>query len=172
MASSVCGPTLVARAESGANTSRTRAVDRRSDMKPRELITLRHRIRWISIPAVLSSVSLTVSLMAASTAAADAPDRLITKHGVELRADERVFVLFAALNALEFNEETRRKGPPLRAPEFHPIRVQIRDALRAQDDAGNLAGIRSMFEANPAEIEVYLEAVLGGEGLSSDAQKL
>src|SRR5688572_25489815 len=116
-----------------------------------------------SIRRVLSSLSMTVSLMAASTAAADEPDRLITKHGVELRADENVFVLFAALNALEYNEETRRKGPPLKAPVFHQIREKVRNALRQGDKKNATAGIKKLFDENPAEVEVYLEAILAGD---------
>jgi hypothetical protein len=109
---------------------------------------------------------LTIALIAAT----DAPDRLITKHGVELRADENVFVLFAALNTLEYNEETRRKGPPLKAPVFHPLRGKIRDALRQADKKG----LHKLFDDNPAEIETYLEAILATDKdkPSGDAAKL
>lgn len=109
-----------------------------------------------------------------ATGGADAADRLITKDGVELRSDERVFVLFAALNGLGYSEESQRKGPPLRAPVYHPIRVQVRDALRKADEAGLTGGIRTMFDENPAEIEVYLEAILAGEGgnASPSAKKI
>ncbi|MCK6551475.1 hypothetical protein L6R52_36905 [Myxococcota bacterium] len=107
---------------------------------------------------------------------ADAPDKLFTLQGVELRSDERVFVLFAALNGLGYAEETERKGPPLRAPVYHPIRVQVRDALRKADEAGLTAGIRQLFDEQPAEIETYLEAVLaadvGDANLSPQAKKL
>lgn len=121
--------------------------------------------------------ALTLTAFTAATvlpAATDAPVRLITKHGVELRADEDVFVLFAALNALGYAEETRRKGPPLRAPVFHDIRIEVRDALRAVHKKGGTAGIRKMFEKNPAEIEVYLQAILaeGRAKLPKRARKL
>lgn len=102
----------------------------------------------------------------------DAPDRVISTQGVELRNDERVFTLFAALNGLGFAEETARKGPPLRAPEFHPLRVKIQDAMRKANESGQLAGVRQLFEEHPAELEVYLQAVLGGEGLSKEAERL
>jgi hypothetical protein len=123
--------------------------------------------------AVFSSMCM-VALLAASTTAQDAPDRLITKHGVELRADEDVFVLFAALNALEYNEETRRKGPPLEAPVFHPLRDKVRNALRQAEKKGVTAGIKKLFDENPAEVETYLEAILAGDKdkLSPEATKL
>ncbi len=126
------------------------------------------------MPAVLSVLSLTSALVAASPANADAPDRLITQQGVELRADEDVFVLYAALNALGYGEETRHKGPPLKAPVFHAIRVEVRDALRQADKKGATAGLRKLFDDNPAEIEAYLEAILAGDKdkLSKDATKL
>lgn len=105
----------------------------------------------------------------------DAPERLITRHGVDLTIDERVFALFAALNALGYAEETEHKGPPLRAPVFHPIRLEVRDALRKLDDAA-LSGVRTMFEKSPAEVEVYLEALLAPDAVdqrpSAEAEKL
>lgn len=118
----------------------------------------------------------TLSMAAAAQGEADAPDRLFTSQGVEIRSDERVFVLFAALNGLGYSEETERKGPPLRAPVFHPIRLQVRDALRKLDEAGKLTSIRTVFDDNPAEIEVYLEAILASEAgeknLSPQAKKI
>lgn len=109
-----------------------------------------------------------------ATAGGDAPDRLFTTHGVEIRSDERVFVLFAALNGLGYSEETERKGPPLRAPVFHPIRVSVRDALRKPDADAATAGVRQLFDDNPAEIEAYLEVVLSENDatLSAQAKKI
>ncbi|MEM7677401.1 MAG: hypothetical protein AAF449_15490, partial [Myxococcota bacterium] len=68
---------------------------------------------------MFNAIALTAFALALPTAAQateDTPDRLFTMHGVELRVDEDVFVLFAALNAAGYAEETERKGPPLRAP--------------------------------------------------------
>ncbi len=104
----------------------------------------------------------------------DAPTKLITDHGVELRADEDVFVLFAALNAAGYAEETERKGPPLRAPVFHAIRVDVRDALRKVRDKESMEEVRKLFENNPGEIEDYLSAALadGKVELSPAAKKI
>lgn len=109
---------------------------------------------------MICTVTLTAIAALAPAAPVDAPDRLITAHGVELRADENVFLLFAALNAAGYSEETNRKGPPLRAPVFHEIRVDVREQLREAAKAPSMSAVRKVFEANPNEIEAYLSAVL------------
>ncbi|MCA9552235.1 MAG: hypothetical protein KC933_19510 [Myxococcales bacterium] len=124
---------------------------------------------------MITTLTLTALATLAPAAPADAPIRLITEHGVELRADEQVFVLFAALNAAGYSEESNRKGPPLRAPVFHEIRVDVRDELRKAKDVPSMAQVRKLFESNPGEIEDYLAAVLGRDDkakLSKAAQAL
>ena len=104
----------------------------------------------------------------------DAPMKLYTESGVELRMDERVYTLFAALNAAGFSEESNRRGPPLNAPVFHPIRVELRDALREVRDSELGEELRALFQSNPYPIEDYLAALLAPEGaqLGPPAQKL
>ena len=109
----------------------------------------------MSVLAALALSSLTVA------APGDAPMTLVTDHGVELQANERVFLLFAALNAAGYAEEPKRKGPPLNAPVFHPIREEVRDALRNDRARNALGDVRAVFEKNPEPIAVYIEAVLG-----------
>lgn len=89
----------------------------------------------------------------------DAPDRLITQHGVDIASDGRVFVLFAALNALGYSVETQRKGPPLEAPVFHGIRSRVREDLRKLEGEGKLDALKAYFEKNPAPLEAYLQAL-------------
>lgn len=101
-----------------------------------------------------------------------APDRLLTRHGVDIVLDEDVFVLFAALNAAGYSRETERKGPPLVAPIFHPIRADAREALRAARNTNALKEARKVFEAHPVAIEVYLEAILAGQSASAGTAKL
>lgn len=106
--------------------------------------------------------TLITSLLCAGLGAAqigDAPDRLITMHGVDIASDGRVFVLFAALNALGYSVETERKGPPLEAPVFHDIRVRVREELRKLEGEGKLDALKSYFERNPAQLEAYLQAL-------------
>jgi hypothetical protein len=110
---------------------------------------------------VTATLALSVSLSVLAPAApGDAPMTLITDHGVELSANEQVFLLFAALNAAGYAEEPRREGPPLNAPVFHPLREEVRDALREVKSRPSLEAVRSVFKKNPQPIPVYLEAVL------------
>lgn len=107
-----------------------------------------------------ASTLIALALSAPVGQIAEAPDRLVTPYGVELSSDGRVFVLFAALNGLGYSEETQRKGPPLAAPVYHPVRAQVREAMRKLDDEGKLAEIRKFFDANPASIDAYATALL------------
>lgn len=122
-----------------------------------------HRMHWVLLLA-----------LGATGPAEDAPMKLYTESGVELRMDERVYTLFAALNAAGFSEESKRRGPPLNAPLYHPVRVELRDALREIRDEPLGAELRTLFRDNPYPIRDYLEAVLAPDGtkLSSNAQKL
>ncbi|MEO1338142.1 MAG: hypothetical protein AAFV29_21030, partial [Myxococcota bacterium] len=115
---------------------------------------------------------MTAVALALPSVAEDIPDRLFTTQGVELRADEDVFVLFAALNAAGYAEETKRKGPPLRAPVFHPIRRTVRDALRKFGSRPSVVAMTTLFEDHAEELEDYLAAALGAGGLSPAAQRL
>ena len=122
---------------------------------------------------ITTTIALTALTMGAVTP--DAPARLITQHGIELRADEQVFLLFAALNAAGYSEETNRKGPPLRAPVFHDIRSDVRDELRKAREQPSMDEVRKLFESNPGEIEDYLAAILSDgkkDGLSKPAAAL
>lgn len=110
------------------------------------------------------------TVLATLTSAAapnEAPMVLITDHGVELQANERVFLLFAALNAAGYSEEPKHEGPPLNAPVFHPIREDVRDALRGKEAREALGPVREVFETQPLPIRTYIEAVLalGAEGV-------
>ena len=121
---------------------------------------------------MLSTVALATIALSLPSASQDAPDRLFTAHGVELRADEDVFLLFAALNVAGYAEESERKGPPLRAPVFHNIRQSVRDALRRYKDRPSVTAVTSVFEKNAVELEDYLAAALADGALSPAAQKL
>ncbi|MBI4820104.1 MAG: hypothetical protein HY791_27765 [Deltaproteobacteria bacterium] len=116
----------------------------------------------------MSSLVILLSTLAVSTAQLGAPDRLITKHGVELSADGRVFVLFAGLNGLGYSQETEHKGPPLSAPVFHELREKAREAIRPLVADGKLEQLKKTFEGSPAEIDAYVALVLG---LSNDFAK-
>jgi len=108
--------------------------------------------------AVLTASLLTFSLSTGQIL--DAPDRLISEHGVELINDGRVFLLFAGLNGLGYSKETRRQGPPLEAPVYDPLRIVTRDALRKLANAGKLAKLKEVFESKSQPIDNYLALIL------------
>ena len=124
-----------------------------------------------AFPVVVALIALGTSAQAASD---EAPIELYTPQGVNIRLEERVFHLFAALNAAGYSAEEKRRGPPLNAPVYHPVRVQVRDALRDLRDQPIVNQLRELFEANPQPIAVYLEALLADEGdaISTAAKKL
>lgn len=102
----------------------------------------------------------------------DAPDRLIGDQGVEFVQDPGVLTLFAALNAAGYSEESRRKGPPLNAPVYHPIRERLRAAMRKRPKAAKaLAGLQRVFSEQPQPLEVYVEAAVAAKP-SGPAAKL
>lgn len=122
------------------------------------------------------TLSLSVLALASTLtgAPADAPLRLLTQEGVDIVADEQVFLLFAAMNGAGYAEESARQGPPLLAPVYHPVRNEVRDAIRKAKEQGALDVLKRLFQENPGEIEDYLAAALASDdqGLSPGAQKL
>ena len=118
-----------------------------------------------------------VVALSAPGAVGDAPDRLLSPHGIELRVDENVFVFFAALNAAGYADESLRKGPPLRAPVFHPLRRSTRQALRKVTESKAVHPLIKLFDDNPADVGTYLKALVSAdesslEKLRSEAQPI
>ncbi|MEM6368357.1 MAG: hypothetical protein AAGD10_16100 [Myxococcota bacterium] len=112
--------------------------------------------------------------LALAAAVEDAPTKIFTESGVEIRLQEEVFQLFAALNAAGYSEESERRAPPLSAPVYHELRVEVRDALRELRDQPVTDEVRKLFEANPYPVEDYLAAMVAGPGdrISDNAKKL
>jgi hypothetical protein len=112
--------------------------------------------------------------LALTGAIEDAPTKIYTDSGVEMRLQEEVFRLFAALNAAGYAEESKRRAPPLSAPVYHPLRIDVRDALRELRDQPVTEAVRKLFQANPYPIEDYLAAMIAGpeDRISENAQKL
>lgn len=104
---------------------------------------------------VLAAV-VAVLLSAPAFAEADWFASLYTGDGVELRADERVFTLYALLNAMGYDEAPVTRQAPLPKYYFHPVRKEVRTRLLAGDPA-----IRQQadvfFDAHPQPLERYLQ---------------
>ncbi len=86
---------------------------------------------------------------------------LYTGEGIELRADERVFALFAVLNATGFDQGPVSRKDPVPKVNYHPVRQQVRarviggdpDVRRAADE---------FLDKHPAALRNYLTWAVQG----------
>ena len=58
---------------------------------------------------------------------------LYTGEGIELRADERVFALFAMLNAVGYDQGPVTRKEPVPKVLYHPVRQQVRQRVIGGD---------------------------------------
>jgi hypothetical protein len=90
---------------------------------------------------------------------------IYTPAGVELRADPRVFTLYALLNRAGYDVEVPRREHPVPVYEYPAARARVRQALASAKPAV-LEHAQAYFDAHPEPVERYLAATLGaGEGL-------
>jgi hypothetical protein len=78
-----------------------------------------------------------------------------TPAGVELRADSRVFTLFALLNRAGYDAGPVRRQYPVPAYRYPPARVRVREALASAEPAV-LQRAQAFFDAHPLPLERYL----------------
>ncbi len=97
----------------------------------------------------------TFAVLAVSTPALadDWASSLYSEGGVELRADERIFTLFAALNALGLDDAPVTRKDPVPKREFDPVRQKVRDAVRL--DPALRAKFEAFFDKHPSPIRTY-----------------
>jgi hypothetical protein len=103
-------------------------------------------------------------VLGALLAAGPQPDwftSLYTREGIELRADERVFALYALLNAMGYDEGPVVRQHPLPRHQFHPVRAAIRLKLSAADPEVR-AQANTFFDAHPRPIDRYLADTVHG----------
>jgi len=81
--------------------------------------------------------------------------RIYTPGGVELRADARVFTLFALLNRAGYDAGPLRREHPVPAYRYSPARIRVREALASADPAV-LQRAQAFFDAHPVPLERYL----------------
>ncbi|MCP3104916.1 hypothetical protein LZ198_39225 [Myxococcus sp. K15C18031901] len=94
-----------------------------------------------------------------------------TARGQEVRADARVFTLFALLNRAGYDTGPVERQHPVPTYRHVPARTRVRETLETApppvlDDA------RAFFAAHPEPIEVYLARVLGGSSAAGAARRL
>jgi hypothetical protein len=92
-------------------------------------------------------------------AEADWFSRLYTPRGTELRADSRVFTLFALLNRAGYDAGPVRREHPVPAYRYSPARARVREALAGADPAV-LQRAQAFFDAHPLPLERYLALAL------------
>lgn len=97
--------------------------------------------------------ALPVSVMAQGANA------LYSADGVEVRADERVFLLFGLFNALGYDQESLRGPAPLKVPRYSPLRAEVRRSLFAKKL--DLSGAEKMLQEHPDSLDIYVIRALG-----------
>lgn len=108
---------------------------------------------------VLAACALAALLVPASSYAE--PDwfaSVYSPNGVEIRADERLFTLFATLNALGYDEAPVVRKDPIPRREYSPVRVRVRQALATLDPKLK-AQVNGFFDAHPLPLARYVAYV-------------
>ncbi|MBX7114420.1 MAG: hypothetical protein K1X64_08830 [Myxococcaceae bacterium] len=111
----------------------------------------------------LKLLSCVFTVVAASPAvAATEPDwfsSLYTGDGMELRADERVFALFAVLNATGFDAGPVTRTEPVPKVNYHPVRALVRTRVIGGDPDVRKAA-DAFLDAHPTALKKYLGYVV------------
>jgi len=120
------------------------------------------------------TTALCVLLLASPSFAASEGDwfaSLYTGEGIELRADERVFALFAVFNALGFDQGPVSRKEPVPKVRYHPVRQQVRARVIGGDpEVRKVAD--EFFDKHPAALRSYLTwAVMGSPPPFASAPK-
>ncbi|MDC0707609.1 hypothetical protein POL68_03920 [Stigmatella sp. ncwal1] len=96
-----------------------------------------------------------------------------TPAGIEVRAEARVFSLFALLNRTGYDTGTLRREHPVPAWQYPPSRTRVREALSRADPAVAQRA-QAFFDAHPVPLERYLAATvrMGDEDAPPEAREL
>ena len=84
-----------------------------------------------------------------------------TADGLEVRADVRVFTLFALFNRLGYDAGVKYREHPVPGFRYGPARTRVREAL-ALAPPSVLAQAQAFLDAHPVPVEAYLARLLGG----------
>jgi hypothetical protein len=100
---------------------------------------------------------LSLPLLAGRASAEISPDwfsSLMSDRGVEIEADQRIFTLFAALNALGYNAGPLARQDPVPRPELSPARAAVR--AQAPMSAALAEAFQSFFDQHPLPLRNYV----------------
>ena len=108
----------------------------------------------------LTTALAALALLAPATAGAadDWASSLYSEGGVEVRADERVFTLFALFNAMGMNDAPILRKDPIVKRDYDPVRERVRDLLRI--DPKLRPEFEKFFDSHPQPIRSYIAFVL------------
>lgn len=104
---------------------------------------------------VFAAVFVLVAAVEAQASESDWFASLYTGDGIELRADERVFALYALFNAMGYDEAPVARQHPLPRHQFHPVRAEVRQKLLAADPEVRKQA-NAFFDAHPRAMDRYL----------------
>jgi hypothetical protein len=105
--------------------------------------------------ALAIAVLLALGVSPQAHAETDWFTRIYTPGGIELRADARVFTLFALLNVAGYDAGPLRREYPVPAYRYPPARVLVRETLAGADPTV-LQRAQAFFDAHPLPLERYL----------------
>jgi len=105
-------------------------------------------------------VALILLLGPVASAQAQDLSGLFSSEGIEVRADQRVYTLFALFNALGYDRELRRGPAPLEAPVYSDVRRQLRAELSLKQKELDTAAAASFLEAHQKPVLSYVDQVL------------
>lgn len=88
-----------------------------------------------------------------AASAEDWANSLYTEGGIELRADERVFTLYAALNEMGLDDAPVTRTDPVPKREYDPVRQQVRDAVGL--DPALRGKFEEFFDKHPQPLRTY-----------------
>ncbi|HZI15219.1 MAG TPA: hypothetical protein VE153_32910 [Myxococcus sp.] len=129
------------------------------------------RAPFLALVLILGALRSAPAHAAAPAPAEDWFARVYTPAGLEVRADARVFTLFALLNRLGHDAGPRYREHPVPAYRYGPARTRVREAL-ALTSPPVLAEARAWLDAHPVPLEAYLARVLGGPQAPGAARTL
>jgi hypothetical protein len=115
--------------------------------------------------------TLLIATLAANAPAAAKPEpaaaagdwfaSLYTGEGIELRADERVFALFAVLNAVGYDAGPVTRKEPVPKVLYHPVRQAVRARVIGTDPDVRKAA-DAFLDAHPVALRRYLAYAASG----------
>lgn len=114
---------------------------------------------WATHPGMTFRTALVLSCLCATSALANTEGdwfaSLYTGEGTELRADERVFALYAVFNATGYDVGPVTRKDPVPKITYHPVRQAVRARVIGGDPEVKKAA-DAFFDAHPQPLAHYL----------------